>query len=238
MSAVDGARLTPEDVGIGKLFWHIPDAVVVGDAARGTIELWNPAAEALFGYPAAEIVGRPLETLVPERLRTAHRAGLARFTASGTGPLVQSGQPVELPGIRRNGSEVWVELRLSPIDYAGQRLVLAVIRDMTERRQLERERSMKAHLEGVLLTARTFEHELNTTLTASIGYAQLLARDPRLPEQLRTRAERALDGSREAADIIKRLLQLSEVNVIDWADTGHTTIDMSKPPDRPASPPS
>ena len=223
-------QLTPDGVGIGPLFWRIPDAVIVGDTARGTIELWNPAAEALFGYPTDEIVGQLLEVLVPERLRTAHRAGLARFTAAGNGPLVQSGQAVELPALKRDGSEVWVELRLSPVDHEDRRLVLAVIRDMTDRRQLERERAMKAHLEGVLLTARTFEHELNTKLTASVGYAQLLARDPRLPEQLRVRAERAVEGSREAAAIIKRLLQLTEVNVIDWADSGHTTIDMTEKP--------
>ena len=226
-------QLTPEEVGIGRLFWRIPDAVVVGDAVSGTIELWNPAAEALFGYPAEEVTGRLLETLVPERLRSAHRAGLARFAAAGTGPLVQAGQPVELPALKRDGSEVWIELRLSPVDYEARRLVLAVIRDITDRRQLERERAMKAHLEGVLLTARTFEHELNTKLTASIGYAQLLARDPRLPEPLRVRADRAAEGSREAAGIIKRLLQLTEVNVIDWADTGHTTIDMTPPPGLP-----
>lgn len=232
--AVDRAQLTPEDIGIGRLFWRIPDAVVVGDATRGTIELWNPAAEALFGYPAEEIVGRLLETLVPERLRAAHRAGLLRFSAAGRGPLVETGSAVELPALRRDGTEVWVELRLSPVEHDGRWLAMAVIRDVTDRRQLERERSMKAHLEGVLLTARTFEHELNTKLTASIGYAQLLARDPRLPEQLRVRAERAAEGSREAAAIIKRLLQLSEVNVIDWADSGHTTIDMTEklPPEQ------
>ncbi|HET7771859.1 MAG TPA: PAS domain S-box protein [Chloroflexota bacterium] len=228
-------QLTPDDVGIGRLFWRIPDAVIVGDAAAGTIELWNPAAEALFGYPAEAIVGRLLETLVPERLRPAHRAGLARFASTGTGPLVEGGQAVEMPALKRDGSEVWVEMRLSPVDHEGRHLVLALIRDLTDRRQLERERAMKAHLEGVLLTARTFEHELNTKLTASIGYAQLLARDPRLPEPLRVRADRAAEGSREAADIIKRLLQLTEVNVIDWADSGHTTIDISTPP-RPSEP--
>jgi signal transduction histidine kinase len=160
-------------------------------------------------------------------LRAAHRAGLARFLETGTGPLVGSGQAAELPALKRDGSEVWVELRLSPVEYEGRHLALAVIRDLTDRRQLERERAMKAHLEGVLLTARTFEHELNTKLTASIGYAQLLARDPRLAEPLRIRAERAAEGSREVAAIIKRLLQLTEVNVIDWADTGHTTIDVT-----------
>ena len=226
--------LTPDDVGIGSLFWALPDAVVVGDAARGTIELWNPAAEALFGYSSEEITGRLMELLVPDRLRAAHRAGLARFAAAGTGPLVDSGSAVELPALRRDGTEVWVELRLSPIQHRERRLALAVIRDITDRKQVERERALKAHLEGVLLTARTFEHELNTKLTAAVGYAELLARDPRLPEPLRIRARRSAAGASEAAAIIKRLLHVSEINVIDWASTGHTTIDLTVPPQKPA----
>ncbi|MDP9366068.1 MAG: PAS domain-containing protein, partial [Chloroflexota bacterium] len=69
--------LTPEDVGLGQLFWAIRDAVIVGDAATGRVALWNPAAEALFGYRPEEAVGMPIEALVPEGLKPAHRTGIA-----------------------------------------------------------------------------------------------------------------------------------------------------------------
>ncbi len=69
----------PRDLGIGRLFERVRDAVIVADAATGTIVLWNPAAETLFGYTAAEVVGRSIELLVPERLRARHREGLARY---------------------------------------------------------------------------------------------------------------------------------------------------------------
>ena len=97
-------------------------------------------------------------------------------------------------------------------------------------------RERQAHLEGVLLAARTFEHELNSALTSSLGYTQLLARDPELPRHLRVRAERAVEGSREAAAIIQRLLRLTEAfTVTDWGPTGRTTIDLNLAPRKPAA---
>jgi PAS domain S-box-containing protein len=106
----------PEHLGIGRLFWQVRDAVIVGDASTGTIVLWNPAAEALFGYPAAEAIGQPMEILVPEALRPRHRAGLARY-ASGTrtGPVIDSPTAVELPAVRKSGEALTIELTLSPL---------------------------------------------------------------------------------------------------------------------------
>lgn len=132
----------PEDFGIGQLYWAIPDAVVVGDVDTGSIVLWNPAAEALFDIPVEEAVGMSMAALVPEHLRAHHRAGLARYRETGEGRLVNTGQIAELPALRRNGEELIIELRLSPI--VGGRVpgafVLAIIRDITLRKQAERDR--------------------------------------------------------------------------------------------------
>lgn len=229
--------LKPADVGLGQLFWQIRDAVIVGDAQTAEIVLWNPGAETLFGYAEAEILGRRLEVLMPERMRSSHREGLTRYLATGHGAVIDSPQPVEVPAQRRDGSEFWIELRLSPLDppppqagEAPRRLVLAILRDCTDRKQLDAERALKAQLEGVLLTARTFEHELNNKLATVAGYASLLSKDPTLPAHLRERAARAADGSAECGRIIRRLLEITEVNTIDWASTGHTTIDVSITP--------
>ena len=229
--------LTPANVGLGSLFWQIRDAVIVGDAATGEIVLWNPGAEALFGYPEAEIVGQRLEVLMPERMRSAHRAGLAHYVSTGHGAVIDSPHSVEVPAQRRDGSEFWIELRLSPVDpvdvqtatgdLSQRKLVLAILRDCTDRRLLEAERALKAQLEGILLTARTFEHELNNKRVTVTGYAELLSGDPTLPSHLRERAARAAQGGAECARIIRRLLEITEVNAIDWAGSGHTTIDVS-----------
>src|SRR5215211_4182271 len=140
-SGEPGTRPTvrPRDLGFGRLFWRIPEAVIVGDADSGRIVLWNPAAEALFGYPAAEAVGMLLEVLVPDRLKDQHRAGLARFRAGGRGAVIEGGRAIELPALHKTGEEIFVELSLSPIERAtvGGRLVLALIRDITSRKRLE-----------------------------------------------------------------------------------------------------
>ena len=143
--------IRPEDLNIGRLFWLIRDAVLVGDAASGRIILWNPAAEQMFGYSEAEAVGQPIEILVPQQLKASHRAGLAHFNATGRGRLIDAGTPIELPAVRKTGEECWIELSLNPIHgpTPERRLVLAVIRDATARRQAEAERRERARAEAL-----------------------------------------------------------------------------------------
>ncbi|MBO0879538.1 MAG: PAS domain S-box protein, partial [Mycobacterium sp.] len=81
-------RVTPADVGIGRLFQAVRDAVIVADASSGQILLWNPAAETLFGYTPEEAIGMSIEVLVPRRLQPRHRAGLAHYNATGHGAII------------------------------------------------------------------------------------------------------------------------------------------------------
>src|SRR5688500_13041988 len=83
----------PEDLGLGRLLWTIREAVVIADAGTGRIALWNPAAEALFGYYPAEALGRPLGLLLPARRRAAWRSRLARYRAAGLRALVEGTVP-------------------------------------------------------------------------------------------------------------------------------------------------
>lgn len=137
------ARNRIEAFGIGRLFWSIRDGVVVVDAARGTVMLFNPQAERLLGYAVEEVVGQPVERFVPERLRAVLRAELRTF-AGGSGGRIEAGDPVELPALRKDGSEVTVELSLSrlPSDdleepsLRGRPFILATVRDVTERARL------------------------------------------------------------------------------------------------------
>ncbi len=151
---MDAARekpLQPEDFGIGRLFWIVRDAIVVGDAATGQIVLWSPSAEEMFGYTAAEVIGRSIELLVPEHLRETHRMGLERYHRTGHGQLIDRRTPVELPAVRKSGEECWIELSLNPVEEAdsGGRYVLAVIRDTTTRHQAEAERRERARAEAL-----------------------------------------------------------------------------------------
>src|SRR5918992_5728586 len=145
-----GERLRPEDLGFGKLFERVRDAVIVADAKTQRIVLWNPAAEKMFGYSTSEALELRVEVLVPEHLKDDHRAGIARYAETGHGPYVDSDAPLDLPAVRKDGEEIRIELSLSPIspvhdaDGGEGKFVLAIIRDITERKRAEEELSRYA----------------------------------------------------------------------------------------------
>jgi PAS domain S-box-containing protein len=136
-------RLRPEDLGFGRLFERIRDAVIVADASTQRIVLWNAAAAKMFGYSASEALKLRVEELVPEPLKAAHRTGITRYANTGHGRYIDSDAPLDLPAVRKNGKQINVELSLSPIrpvhdaDGGQAQLVLAIIRDVTERKRAE-----------------------------------------------------------------------------------------------------
>ncbi len=113
-----------------------PDGILVTDQ-RGRIVLVNAEAERMFGYARDELLGKPVEVLVPERIRRHHPANVKSFHASPR--LRPMGQAQDLFGHCKDGSEFPVEISLSPIRYQDQTLVVAGIRDVTDRRKMERE---------------------------------------------------------------------------------------------------
>ena len=142
--------IEPRDLGIGRLFGSIRDAVIVADAGTGQIVLWNPAASEIFGHSPSEALGMGVEALIPEHLRAQHREGLARYLRTGHGRYVDSRALLDLPAVRKDGARIRVEMSLSPIEPtdvlgpAGRRFVLAVVRDVTERKALEDELAHRA----------------------------------------------------------------------------------------------
>jgi len=135
-------RVRPEDLGIGELFERIRDAAIVAEAKTQRIVLWNPAAASIFGYSASEALELRVEALVPEHLKADHRAGIARYAETGHGPYIDSHRPLELPALKKGSEEIHIELSLSPIgpvDGAdgGGHFVLAIVRDVTERKRAE-----------------------------------------------------------------------------------------------------
>jgi PAS domain S-box-containing protein len=112
-----------------------PDGMVVCDQS-GTILLVNEEAERMFGYARDELIGKRIEVLIPDRLRGRHESHVAGFT--GAPRLRPMGSGLELHGRRKDGTELPVEISLSPIKTGQGMLVTAGIRDVSERRALER----------------------------------------------------------------------------------------------------
>jgi two-component system cell cycle sensor histidine kinase/response regulator CckA len=139
---------------------------VVGMDASGAITEFNPAAERTFGYARIEVIGRSLaDTLIPERLREAHRLGLARYLASGDAVVI--GRRLELQALRRDGSEMPVELSISRVAGPRKPAFVGFIRDISERKRVER-----ALFERMRLAA--LGADVGIALTASESLAEIL----------------------------------------------------------------
>ncbi|MCC2669286.1 MAG: putative histidine protein kinase [Armatimonadetes bacterium] len=111
-----------------------PDAIVIANNT-GRIVLANGQAESLFGYSRAELVGEPVETLLPVRYRTAHIGHRSLFL---TQPRARSmGAGLELHGLRKTGEEFPVEISLSPLVNDDEVLVMSAIRDITDRKKAD-----------------------------------------------------------------------------------------------------
>jgi hypothetical protein len=109
---------------------------IIGMDHEGRVTAWNAAAERTFGYAHAEAVGQEMAGLIiPPALREAHRKGLARYLASGAGPIL--GRRLELTAIRKSGDEFPVELTISPVSVDGVQLFRGQLRDLTEQKRAE-----------------------------------------------------------------------------------------------------
>ncbi len=167
-----------------------PDAIV-GTDPDGLIVLVNAQVEVLFGYAREELLGQPVEVLVPERFRDAHSSHRARFFAD---PRTRSiGAGLELSARRRDGREFPAEISLSSIETDNGTLAIAAVRDVSERlvaahererlkADAERERlqnqlHQSQRLESLGQLAGGIAHDFNNLLAVIINYAAFIAED-------------------------------------------------------------
>jgi len=131
----------------------------------GSIESFNHAAETVFGYRAAEVMRRNVRMLMPEPFASAHDGYLERYLATGHSSIMGVAREVE--GLRADGSIFPMEIALTETTLRGQRLFVAAVRDITDKRALERVKNE---------FVSTVSHELRTPLTSISGALALMAK--------------------------------------------------------------
>ena len=189
-----------------KLRWMLevaPDAILGVDAS-GSVELVNAQCERLFGYDRDELMGQPVEMLIPDGLRPVE-AG-------------QIGAGLELVTLHKDGTEIPVEISLSAMETPGGRLTMAALRDITERNRIERRlREQYVELERASKAKDNFlasmSHELRTPLNAIIGFTGTMLM--KLPGPLNAEQEHQLrlvqTSGKHLLSIINDLLDLAKI---------------------------
>ena len=150
------------EVGLRAIFDSVSEGIVTV-AADGRVEAANPAAGMLFGCPFEQLVGQSVLTLVPEPEAARYETPVLHYLATGRSDLL--GVPQEVAGIRCDGSPVQLEVTVAEARLADRSVFTASLRDITERRRVER---MKSEF------VSTVSHELRTPLTSIRGSLSLL----------------------------------------------------------------
>jgi PAS domain S-box-containing protein len=135
------------------LFESSPDAIIASDP-EGRITQINSRGESMFGYQRGELIGQSIEILVPERFRKTHPSRRKEYSAKAQ--VRPMGAGLELYGRRKDGTEFLADIMLGPVETAEGRVVISVIRDLTEKRKAEEA------LRRSELQRRYLEEELNT----------------------------------------------------------------------------
>jgi len=178
---------------------HVLDGILTIDE-RGIVESYNPAAERIFGYIPAEIIGQHVKMLVPDLHHGEHDSAISEALCPDNAERIEIGR--EVTGRRKNGSTFPLELAVSKMRLGDQRMFTAVARDITQRKEVER-------LKNELIA--TVSHELRTPMTSLLGFAELMLNRDLTPEKQREFLTVIHNEALRLTDLINDFLDLQRM---------------------------
>jgi PAS domain S-box-containing protein len=181
---------------------NLMDGIITIDL-DGTVQSINPEAERMFGYPAQAVCGRNVKMLMPVAYAQHHDGYLRRYRETGEARIIGAGGR-EVEGLRRDGSIFPLELRVAELRREGRSLYVGVVRDITERRRVEK-------LKNEFIA--TVSHELRTPLTAIVGTLGLLEGGAlgALGERARQMVGIAAGNARRLGALVNDLLDMERI---------------------------
>ena len=184
---------------------NVVDGIITIDE-HGTIESFNPAAARIFGYDSSEVIGKPVQVLMPEPQASEHDGHVQRYLETGQRHIIGIGR--EVRGRRKDGHEFPMDLSVGEFVEDGLRKFTGVVRDITERKQLELQLLQAQKMESVGQLAGGVAHDFNNQLGILLfDVDMLLARieEPTFRDDLNKIRKTVL----RAADLTRQLLVFS-----------------------------
>jgi PAS domain S-box-containing protein len=173
---------------------EIADDAIVSIDSNQFITLFNTGAEKIFGYSAQEVLGQPLDLLLPRRFTSVHHQHVAQFSNSPS-PARRMGERSEIYGCHKDGTEFPAEATISKLNLAGETIYTVYLRDVSDRKQVER---LKDEFVSIV------SHELRTPLTSIHGSLGMLASGLLQPDS--SQGKRLLQIATDSTERLVRLI--------------------------------
>lgn len=210
---IDNKKKEKHQAKLEKTLQLMPDGVVIVDS-NAIITYTNLQIEQLFGYKSEELIGKDIETLVPDQYREKHIGYRNKYISN---PKIRPmGSQLDVSGIKKDGSIFPVDISLSPIRIEDDFFIVSTIKDITDKKQVKQELKDSRDAAEAANRAKSdflanMSHELRTPLNAILGYSQILLRDRELTQKQNDEIKVIKASGEHLLGLINDILDLSKI---------------------------